>query len=83
MPPDKDTTIVVNTKPHPWAEKEISYVEVVQLAYPGADLGNEQITYTVKYRRGMGNKPEGSLVDGKSVKVKDGMTFDVTKTDRS
>lgn len=82
MPPDKEVTIVVNTKPHPWTE-EISYVEVVQLAYPGAELSNEQITYTVKYRRGMGNKPEGSLVDGKSVKVKDGMTFDVTKTDRS
>lgn len=83
MPAEKDVTIVVNTKPHGWAEKEISYLEVVQLAYPGADLSNEQITYTVKYRRGRGDKPEGSLVDGKSVKVKDGMTFDVTKTDRS
>ncbi len=83
MPPAKELTIVVNTKPHPWTAKEISYAQVVELAYPGADFGNELITYTVKYRRGIGNKPEGSLVAGKSVKVKDGMTFDVTKTDRS
>ena len=83
MSPDKTRTIVVNTKPHDWTEKEISYAEVVKLAYPDADLGNDRITFTVKYRRGMGNKPEGSLVLGTSTKVKDGMTFDVTKTDRS
>jgi len=81
MPPDK--TIVVNTKEHPWDEKEISYSDVVHLAHPDADFAQQHITYTVTYRRGMGNKPEGTLVDGKSVKVKDGMIFDVTRTDRS
>ncbi|MEX2374688.1 MAG: multiubiquitin domain-containing protein [Dehalococcoidia bacterium] len=83
MPPEKEVTLVVNTKPHSWTHREISYAQVVQLAYPAADFSDERITYTVKYRRGMGNKPQGSLVAGTSVKVKDRMTFDVTKTDRS
>lgn len=35
------------------------------------------------YRRGEGNKPEGSLVQGETVKIKDGMIFNVTATDKS
>ena len=38
--------------------------------------------YSVMYQRGHGNK-SGSLVAGQSVKVKEGMRFDVTATDRS
>lgn len=44
---------------------------------------NPNIIYTVTYRRGEGKKPEGTLVEGESVKVKDGMIFDVTRTDKS
>ena len=39
--------------------------------------------FTVTYRRGEGKKPEGTLVDGESVKVKDGMIFNVTATNKS
>jgi Multiubiquitin len=39
--------------------------------------------FTVTYRRGEGNKPEGTLVEGETVKVKEGMIFNVTATDKS
>ena len=81
--PNKDYTIYVNSRPKPWPAKElISFDEVVNLAFPNAVKG-PNIVYTVTYRRGEGNKPEGSLVEGESVKVKDGMIFDVTRTDQS
>lgn len=75
-------TIVVNTKEHEVSSKEISYEEVVELAY-GPDDEGPNVIYTVTYRRGTGNKPEGSLAPGESTKVKDGMIFDVTRTDKS
>ena len=31
----KSVTIIVNTKPHEWAQKEISFEQVVELAFPG------------------------------------------------
>lgn len=82
MAPEKSRTIVVNATEHEWAEKEISYDEVVNLAYGSAGTG-PGITYTVTYRRGMGNKPEGSLTAGKSAGVKESMIFDVSRTDKS
>jgi hypothetical protein len=59
-----------------------TYDEVVNLAFPDAPTG-ETIQYTVQYTRGHGNKPAGTLVEDQSVKIKDGMEFDVTPTNRS
>jgi Xaa-Pro aminopeptidase len=42
-----------------------------------------EITYSVKYKRGHGNKPEGILSPGSSVKVKEGMIFSVSDTGQS
>ena len=60
---------------------ERGYEAVVALAYPTAPAG-ENVEFTVMYQRGEGNK-DGTLVAGQSVKVKDGMVFDVTPTDKS
>jgi hypothetical protein len=79
----KTTTIIVDGTPHEWDQNEISYEQVVDLAYDGNPPTGEMIEITVGYRRGHGNKPEGDLEPGQSVKVKDGMIFDVTATDRS
>ena len=79
---EKPVTIVVNAQPKPWDEKEISYEQVVKLAFPNPPP-NVVITYTVEYERGEPPKKEGSLVAGQSVKVKDGMIFNVTETGRS
>jgi hypothetical protein len=40
-------------------------------------------TYTVKYKKGDNEKPEGQLVKGASVKVKEGMIFSVSRTGQS
>lgn len=74
----KPVTIYINTKPHTVAKDEISYEEVTKLAFPSTVLGPND-GFTVMYQRGHGNK-DGSLVAGQSVKVKEGMVFDVTPT---
>ena len=77
-------TIIVNAQKKQWNEKEISYDQVVYLAFPEPPPPGVVITYTVEYERGEGNKPEGSLVKGgPSAKVKEGMIFGVTETGRS
>ncbi|MCJ7420449.1 multiubiquitin domain-containing protein [Sphingomicrobium astaxanthinifaciens] len=78
----KEVTIYVEGTPHPWSKDEISYEEAVTLEEPSyAD--NPNITYSVTYKRGQGNKPEGTLVAGASVKIKDGMRFSVSETGQS
>lgn len=77
----KTVTIYVNTRAHRVEKDEISFEEVTKLAFPTTPPG-ANIGYTVTYQRAHGNK-DGTLVAGKSVKVKDGMIFDVTATDLS
>jgi hypothetical protein len=78
----KPTTIVVNGRPKEVAVKEISFADIVRLAFEDA-VFNDTTVYTVTYKRGHGNKPEGTLVEGDTVKVKEGMIFNVTRTDKS
>jgi hypothetical protein len=80
-PNAKSTTITVNGRTKEVAAKELSFAEVVALA-DGLPSG-ENITYTVTFRRGQGEKPEGTLVDGQMLKVKDGMIVSVTASDKS
>ena len=79
---DHETTIVVNGQQKPWPAKEISFDEVVKLAYDPVPEG-PNVLITVAYRRGHDEKPQGTLTEGQSVHVKQGMVFDVTATDRS
>ena len=79
----KTTTIIIDGTPHEWNEKEISYEQVVNLAYDGNPPTGEFVEITVGHHRGHGQKPEGDLEPGETVNVKDGMIFDVTATDRS
>jgi len=83
MAKDKKTVnIVVEGTPHEWPKGEITYAEVVMLEVP--DYGqNPGITYSVSFERGQGSKPEGTLAPGASVKVKDGMIFNVSPTGQS
>lgn len=78
----KVITIYVEGTPQPWPKDDISYAQVVQLEYPDFEQ-HPEITYTVTYERGQGNKPEGALAKGASVKVKDGMRFNVTESGQS
>ena len=78
----KIVTIVVEGTAHPWPKDEITYEQVVTLEVPDFAQHSE-ITYSVKYKRGQGNKPEGILAPGASVKVKEGMIFNVSETGQS
>lgn len=75
-------TIIVNARPHTWEAKEITFEQVVDLAYPG-QTPNDQDTYTVRYSRGHDSHGTGSLTAGHSVHVKKGMIFDAYRTSRS
>jgi hypothetical protein len=74
--------IIVNTRDRKWHKKDISYEQVVVLAF-GSYSPDPNIVYTVKYSKGPEHNRQGSLVKGKSVKVKCGMIFDVTQTNKS
>lgn len=77
----KQVTIYVNTRPYEVERGEISFEEVVKIAYPTPPYG-EYTDYSVMYEFGRGGQ-EGTLIAGQSVKVKRFMRFDVTATDRS
>lgn len=78
----KVTNIIVNGRAKEVTAKELSFAEVVALAFDPVPAG-PNILFTVTYRKGEGHKPAGTLVEGETVKVKDGMIFDVTATDKS
>lgn len=74
-----NVSTIVNTKRHEWAEKKITFEQVVELAFPGQPY--DPAGTTVEYSRGHG--PDHSLRPGGSVEVKDGMIFDVEPANRS
>jgi hypothetical protein len=77
----KDTKIIINGRAVETTLKELTFDQVVELS--GMDTG-PNIIFTITYRRGHGDKPEGSLVEGGApVKVKENMIFNVTSTNRS
>jgi hypothetical protein len=79
----KTVTIIVEGSPHEWPKNDdISYTQVVTLEVPDY-AQHPDITYAVTYRNGHGNKPEGILVAGATVKVKEGMIFSVSESGQS
>jgi len=79
---DKVYTILVNAREKTWNDKTISFDQVVILAF--MSISNDpNVSYTLTYKKGENNKPEGIMVKGDEVKVKDGMRFNVTQTNRS
>ncbi len=77
----KEITIIVNAEPKTVPSREVSYTEVVTLAYPTPP--SPDTTFTVTYRNAVEPK-EGSLVDGQSVKVREeGTIFNVRATGKS
>lgn len=79
---NKEFHIVVNGDPHIWNEKKISFVQVVKLAFQVYE-DHPNVVYSVTYKRGDDSKPEGSMVKGDSVVVKNKMLFHVSKSGES
>ncbi|MFI9458985.1 multiubiquitin domain-containing protein [Acinetobacter sp. NPDC052428] len=76
---DRDVNIIVNARPKKFDGDRISYEEVIELAFPGQFDPN--IVYTIAYAGPQ--TPDGTLVAGQSVAIRNGMKFDVNKTNRS
>jgi hypothetical protein len=74
----KTHDIVVNGRPRTFTGHKISYDEVVRLAVPE---GPFDVLYTVSYANPHGR--DGTLAPGQDVTVRDGMSFNVGKTNRS
>ena len=83
MADDKAVTIYVEGTPHEWPKNEpLPYEQVVRWAYPDYSTTDGR-NYTVKYKKGDNEKPDGQLVKGATVKAKDGMVFSVSRTGQS
>lgn len=76
------TTIIVNTREKEVEGKEVTYDQIVALAFENPPTG-ENIEITIAYRDGPGQNKEGSLQPGETVRIKKEMIFDVTATDKS
>ena len=72
--------IIVIARPREVTGERISYGQVVNLAFPD-DPSASQFLYSVHYTGP--HVPDGTLAEGQSVKLENGMKFDVTKTNRS
>lgn len=79
---EKSIEIIINGRQKMITDKELTFDQIVFLAFDNPPNG-DNVIFTVTYRRGEGHKPEGTLVKGETVKIKDGMIFNVTATSRS
>lgn len=80
--PPKAYTIFVNGQKKTVNKKKLSFAEVVALAYPTPPTG-DNILYTVSFEDGPHSNPQGSMTEGQTVHLKNGMIFNVTATDKS
>lgn len=74
--------LLVNLEEKLWAEKTITFEQVIVLAYGTYD-NNEDKGYTVTYDRGPHQNPEGTIVKSERVFVKNKMIFNVKQTGKS
>ena len=74
--------VIVNAREKAWNNDQISFDDVVLLAY-GEVSTKPIVIYTINYKRGVPSKPEGSMVKGEVIYVKNKMIFNVTQTNRS
>jgi hypothetical protein len=74
--------LFVNTRPKEVPTPTLGFWDVVKLTFSQA-VPSPTTYYTVTYKHGPKTNPEGSLVAGETVHIKDGMRFNVTATDKS
>lgn len=74
---EKPKNIIINGTPTKFEGTEITYTQLVELAYPNSPGG----VYTITF---MGPQmADGTLAEGQSVKIRNGVKFIVKKTNRS
>lgn len=79
-PRPQQVPIIVNGRQFTVPDDDVSFEEVVRLAFPSPD---PCALFRVSYEKAAGPNTEGNLVAGQSVKVRKGTIFHVTPTDKS
>jgi hypothetical protein len=79
---ERDFTIIVNTRKKTVTQRVLSFDELVHLAFNPVPSG-PNVLLTITYENGPRRNPEGTLIKGETVKIKDGMIFNVRATDKS
>ncbi len=83
-PGDKGYKIIINGVLKTIEKEEISFEELVALAFSDGLPETQYTRYVVTYKDAVGRKTEGNLAKGEVVKVKkEGTQFDVERTDKS
>lgn len=81
-PDDKTFSITVNGRQKEVEREELSFDELVDLAFDDPARG-PQIVFTITFRDAGGRIREGELDEGQRLKVRDGTIVNVTRTDQS
>jgi hypothetical protein len=76
---DHKVILIVNAREKPWNKKTITFEEVVILQYGSYDP-NPLVKYSVTYKNGPRENPEGIMSVGETLFVKHKMNFHVGKT---
>jgi len=75
-------TIIINGRRKDVSAPELSFEDIINLAYDNNPPSGPNVVITVTYRAGV-KGAQGSLLPGDKVTIKDGMNFNVKATDRS
>ena len=77
-----ELAIIVNGQQKHVKAKSLTFEQLVALAFNPVPTG-PNILFTITYECGPRQNPEGTLMPGGTVKIKRGMIFNVTATDKS
>jgi len=80
--PSKLYKIIVNGRKREVSTKTLTFDQVVALAFSPVPVG-PNVQFSLTYRKGPRRNYEGTMTEGETVRVKDGMIFDVTETNKS
>jgi len=78
----KGYLIIINGQEKMVEDESLTFEQIVRLEY-GKCMNGETISLTITYEKGGGRKSEGTLVEGETVKIKNGTIFNVAETNRS
>lgn len=74
--------VIVNGRPKRVRQSKLTFMQVVALAFDPIPDGPNWV-FTITYRNGPASNPEGTIIEGQSVRIKNRMIFNVTATDKS
>jgi Multiubiquitin len=79
--PTHEVEIIVNARPKLVSGPNVTFEQIVELAFPGSHTPNS--VFSITYRKAASAPSEGELGAGGVIKIKTGTIFNVTQTDKS